>query len=91
MANDKFYVTTPLKLEVVVQLENLRVDIWKATIVYAKKTYLVGKFQGKDHAIEGARKKAERIADAPVQTGQRTARMPRKKKYDGELQSDTDT
>jgi hypothetical protein len=79
MASEQFYVTTPLKREAAVQLENLHDDIWEATVVYAKKAYLVGKFQGKDHAIEGARKRAEQVADIPAQTGQRIARKHRKK------------
>jgi hypothetical protein len=49
---------------------------------------MVGKFQGKNHAMEGARKKAEQVADAPAQTGQGIARKPRKKKNE-DLQADT--
>ena len=88
MASEKSYVTTPLKREVVVELENLREDIWEAKIIYAKRVHMVGKFQGKNHAIEGARKKAEQVADAPAQTGQQVARKPRKKKNE-DLQADT--
>jgi hypothetical protein len=80
MGIEKSYVTTPLNKEVVVQLENVREDIWVAKIVYLQKVHMVGKFRGKHFAIEAARKKAEQIADAPAQTGQPVTRKHRKKK-----------
>ena len=80
MGIEKSYVTTPLNQEVVVQLENLREDIWEAKIVHLQKVHMVGKFRGKHFAIEAARKKAEQIADGPAQPGQSITRKPRKKK-----------
>jgi hypothetical protein len=85
MGIEKSHVTTPLNRQVVVQLENLREDIWEAKIVYAQKVHLVGKFRGKHFALEASRKKAEQIADALEETAaQPIPRKARKKKTEEE-------
>jgi hypothetical protein len=80
MANEEIFVTTPLNRKVLVRLGQIGDDVWGTEIVYANQVHRVGRFKGKDHAIEGARKKAIQIADAPPQTAQRISRAPRKKK-----------
>jgi hypothetical protein len=79
MASEQSYITTPLNHQVVIQLENLREDIWEAKVVYAQQSFLVGRFKGKDHAIRAAKGKAEQVADGPAQIGD-PVRKPRKKK-----------
>jgi hypothetical protein len=65
MASEKSIVTTPLKRKVKVRMTNLGDDVWDTTMVYAGQSHRVGKFKGKDRAIEAATKKAVEIADAP--------------------------
>jgi hypothetical protein len=64
MPSEEIVVTTPLKHKVKVRMKNLGDDVWDTTIVYANQNHRVGKFKGKDFAIE-ANKKAIEIADAP--------------------------
>jgi hypothetical protein len=41
-------------------------DVWDATLVYMLRSHRVGKFKGREHAIQAANKKAIEIADAPT-------------------------
>jgi hypothetical protein len=69
MAYEEIVVTTPLKRKVKVQMKNLGDDVWDTSLFYANQVRRVGKFKGKDFAIDAARKKAIEIADAPLSTG----------------------
>jgi len=69
MAYEEIVVTTPLKRKVKVQMKNLGDDVWDTSLFYANQVRRVGKFKGKDFAIDAATKKAIEIADAPPSTG----------------------
>jgi hypothetical protein len=69
MAYEEIVVTTPLKRKVKVRMKNLRDDVWDTSLFYANQVRRVGKFKGKDFAIDAATKKAIEIADAPPSTG----------------------
>jgi|SRR5580693_4324454 hypothetical protein len=69
MAYEEIVVTTPLKRKVKVQMRNLGDDVWDTSLFYANQVRRVGKFKGKDFAIDAATKKAIEIADAPPSTG----------------------
>ena len=68
MAYEEIVVTTPLKRKVKVQMKNLGDDVWDTSLFYANQVRRVGKFKGKDFAIDAATKKAIEIADAPSST-----------------------
>ena len=67
MAYEEIVVSTPRKRKV--QMKNLGDDVWDTSLFYANQVRRVGKFKGKDFAIDAARKKAIEIADAPPSTG----------------------
>jgi hypothetical protein len=69
MAYEEIVVTTPLKRKVKVQMKNLGDDVWDTSLFYASQVHRVGKFKGKDFAIDAANKKAIEIADAPPSIG----------------------
>jgi len=69
MTYEEIVVTTPLKRKVKVQMKNLGDDVWDTSLFYANQVRRVGKFKGKDFAIDAATKKAVEIADAPPSTG----------------------
>jgi len=69
MTYEEIVVTTPLKRKVKVRMRNLGDDVWDTSLFYANQVRRVGKFKGKDFAIEAAKKKATEIADAPPSTG----------------------
>jgi hypothetical protein len=46
-----------------VRLEKKGEDVWDTTIVYGKQIHRVGKFQGRDRAMEASKKKASEVAD----------------------------
>ena len=69
MAYEEIVVTTPLKRKVKVRMKNLGDDVWDTSLFYANQVRRVGKFKGKDFAIDAATKKAMEIADAPPSTG----------------------
>jgi hypothetical protein len=69
MAYEEIVVTTPLKHKVKVRMKNLGDDVWDTSFFYANQVRRVGKFKGKDFAIDAATKKAIEIADAPPSTG----------------------
>lgn len=69
MAYEEIVITTPLKRKVKVRMKNLGDDVWDTSLFYASQVRRVGKFKGKDFAIEAATKKAIEIADAPASTG----------------------
>jgi hypothetical protein len=50
-------------------MKNLGDDAWDASLFYANQVRRVGKFKGKDFAIDAATRKAIEIADAPPSTG----------------------
>ena len=68
MASEEFIVTTPLKHKAKVRMKNLSDDVWDTSLFYANQVHRVGKFKGKDFAVEAATKKAAEIADAPPST-----------------------
>jgi hypothetical protein len=63
MAYETVTIFTPLQRMVDVRLEKKGEDVWDTTIVYGKQIYRVGKFQGRDRAIEASKKKAAEVAD----------------------------
>jgi hypothetical protein len=65
MAAEQIPITTPLKHKVKIRMKDLGDDVWDTTLVYVGQPHRVGKFKGKDRAIEAATKKAIEIADAP--------------------------
>ena len=65
MPSEKIIVITPGKHKVSVWLNQIADDIWDTTLRYESQIHRVGKFKGKDFAIEGATKKASEIADEP--------------------------
>jgi hypothetical protein len=69
MTYEEIVVTTPLKRKVKVRMRNLGDDVWDTSLFYANQVRRVGKFKGKDFAIDAAKKKATEIADAPPATG----------------------
>jgi hypothetical protein len=69
MASEEIPITTPLKHKVKVRMKDLGDDVWDTTLVYVGQPHRVGKFKGKDRAIEAATKKAIEIADVPPSTG----------------------
>ena len=69
MAYEEIVVTTPLKRKVKVRMKNLGDNVWDTSLFYANQVRRVGKFKGKDFAIDAATKKAIEIADAPPSTG----------------------
>jgi hypothetical protein len=64
-SSEEITVTTPLNHKVKVRMKNLGDDVWDTTLVYMRQSHRVGKFKGREHAIEAATKKAIEIADAP--------------------------
>ena len=69
MAYEEIVITTPLKRRVTVQMKNLGDDVWDTSLSYVNQVRRVGKFKGKEFAIDAATKKAIEIADAPPSTG----------------------
>ena len=69
MASEEIVITTPLRRKVKVRMRNLGDDVWDTSLFYANQVRRVGKFRGKDFAIDAATKKAIEIADAPPSTG----------------------
>jgi hypothetical protein len=69
MAYEEIVIITPLKRRVKVRTRNLGDDVWDTSLFYANQVRRVGKFKGKDFAIDAATKKAVEIADAPPSTG----------------------
>ena len=63
MASEEVTVTTPQNHKVKIRMKSLGEDVWDTTIVYVGQPHRVGKFKGKDHAIEAATKKAIKVAD----------------------------
>jgi hypothetical protein len=63
MAHEEVTIITPLSRMVKVRLEKKGDDVWDTTIAYRKQIHRVGKFQGRDRALEASRKKATEVAD----------------------------
>jgi hypothetical protein len=63
MAYEEVAIITPLSRMVKVRLEKKGDDVWDTTIVYGRQTHRVGKFQGRDRAMEASKKKAVEVAD----------------------------
>jgi hypothetical protein len=63
MAHEVVTIITPLGRMVKVRLETKGDDVWDTTIVYGKQIHRVGKFQGRDRAMEASKKKAVEVAD----------------------------
>jgi hypothetical protein len=63
MPYEEVTIITPLSRKVTVRLEKMGEDVWDTTIVYGKQIHRVGKFQGRDRAMEASRKKASEVAD----------------------------
>jgi hypothetical protein len=66
---EEITVTTPLNHKAKVRMENFGDDVWDTTLVYMRQLHRVGKFKGREHAIQAATKKAIEIADAPPSSG----------------------
>jgi hypothetical protein len=66
---EEITVTTPLNHTVKVQMKNLGDDVWDTTLVYVRQPRRVGKFKGREHAIQAATKKAIEVADEPNSFG----------------------
>ena len=69
MAFEEIILITPLKRRVKVRMKNLGDDVWDTSLSYANQVRRVGKYKGKDFAIDAATKKAIEVADAPPSTG----------------------
>ena len=69
MASEEIVITTPLQRKVKVRMKDLGDDVLDTSLFYANQVRRVGKFKGKNFAIEAATKKAIEIADAPPSTG----------------------
>jgi hypothetical protein len=69
MAFEEIILITPLKRRVKVRMKNLGEDVWDTSLSYANQVRRVGKYKGKDFAIDAATKKAIEVADAPPSTG----------------------
>jgi len=65
MAIENIIVITPGKHKVSVRLKQVADDVWDTTLSYAKQVQRVGKFKGKNRAVEAATKKATESADVP--------------------------
>jgi hypothetical protein len=74
MPYEEVPIVTPLKRVVTIRLTEVGEDVWDTSIVYMKQTRRVGKYQGKDRAMEAARKMAEAVGDAPTESIARTVR-----------------
>jgi hypothetical protein len=69
MAFEEIILITPLKRRVKVRMKNLGDDIWDTSLSYANQVRRVGKYKGKDFAIDAATKKAIEVADSSPSTG----------------------
>jgi hypothetical protein len=65
MPSENIIVITPGKHKVSVRLNQIAEDVWDTTLRYSSQVHRVGKFKGKNYAIEAATKRATEIADAP--------------------------
>jgi hypothetical protein len=65
MAYEKVTIITALDRKVTVRLEKMGEDVWDTTLTYGKQIHRVGRFQGRDRAMEASKKKAAEVADAP--------------------------
>jgi hypothetical protein len=63
MAYERVTIITALDHKVTVRLEKKGEDVWDTTILYGKQIHRVGKFQGRDRAMEASKKKASEVAD----------------------------
>jgi hypothetical protein len=63
MAYETVTIFTPLQRMVDVRLEKKGEDVWDTTIVYEKQIHRVGRYQGRDRAMEASKKKASEVAD----------------------------
>jgi hypothetical protein len=63
MAYETVTIFTQLQRMVDVRLEKRGEDVWDTTILYEKQIHRVGKFQGRDRAMEASKKKAAEVAD----------------------------
>jgi hypothetical protein len=69
MTSEEITLTTPLNHKVKIRMKNLGEDVWDAALVYEGQAHRVGKFKGKDHAVEAATKRAIKVADDASFTG----------------------
>jgi hypothetical protein len=69
MAFEEIILITPLKRRVKVRMKNLGDDVWDTSLSYANQVRRVGKYKGKDFAIDAATKKAIEVADSSPSTG----------------------
>jgi hypothetical protein len=65
MAYEKVTIITGLDRKVTVRLEKMGDDVWDTTISYGKQIHRVGRFQGRDRAMDASKKKAAEVTDAP--------------------------
>jgi hypothetical protein len=63
MAHEEVTIITPMNRMVKVRLERKGEDVWDITLAYGRQIHRVGRYQGRDRAIEASRKKAAEVAD----------------------------
>jgi hypothetical protein len=63
MAYETVTIITALDRKVTVRLEKKGEDVWDTTILYERQSHRVGKFQGRDRAMDASKKKAAEVAD----------------------------
>lgn len=68
MAVEKIIVVTPDKHKVSVRLNQIMDDVWDTTLIYGKQVHRVGRFKGKNYAMDAATKRATQVADASPTT-----------------------
>ena len=62
MAYETVTIITALDRKVTVRLEKKGEDVWDTTILYERQSHRVGKFQGRDRAMDASKKKAAELA-----------------------------
>jgi hypothetical protein len=84
MPYEEVTIITPLSRKVTVRLVKMGDDVWDTTIAYGKQIHRVGKFQGRDRAMEASKKKASEVADVlsanPMTLGEDDRKRERKYK-----------
>jgi hypothetical protein len=63
MAYETVTIITALDRKVTVRLQKMGEDVWDTTIQYGKQFHRVGRYLGRDRAMEASKKKAAEVAD----------------------------
>lgn len=64
MAYEKVMIITAFDRKVTVRLEKMGEDVWDTTIAYGKQIHRVGRFKGRDRAMDASKKKAVEVTEA---------------------------